>query len=155
MTVSLTVPVQGKQNFWRKSLTTALWNSSAVTACWPLDGPTETLLFQSITVCCQQLEEFTSSFVQRLPKALESGSIATWLLFCELKYWFFKVQIPFLMWGVWVSHIIIPCHAISFTNTLRKNRGIITKSHFSHIQFQLVIKIFPCSGHDYNYHHIF
>ena len=43
----------------------------------------------------QQLEEFTSGFVQRLPKymqkALEIGSIAAWLLFCELKYWFFKV----------------------------------------------------------------
>lgn len=56
----------------------------------------------------RQLEEFTTSFVQRLPKyiqkALESGSIATWLLFYELKYWFFKVLIPFLMCEVWVNN---------------------------------------------------
>lgn len=57
----------------------------------------------------QELERFTASFIQRLPKymqkALKYGQSAVWLLFCELKYWFFKVRIPFLIWEVWVIKI--------------------------------------------------
>lgn len=54
----------------------------------------------------RELEEFIASFIQEPPKymqePLEYGQSAAWLLFFKLKYWFCKVQIPFLMWEVWV-----------------------------------------------------
>ena len=54
MTACLTVPVQIKRNFWRKSSTTALWSTRKVTVCWHLDGPMATPLFRSTIVFCRQ-----------------------------------------------------------------------------------------------------
>ena len=39
--------------------------------------------------------------------ALEYDQTAVWLLFYELEYWFFKVQIPFLMWEALVYNKLI------------------------------------------------
>ena len=95
----------------------------------------------------QQLEEFTTGFIQRLPKyiqkALEYGQCAARLLFCELKYWFFKIQVPFFMCEVWVikkkynCYISPLCLGLTVLKFLRYIKYMALKAIWQLIDFEI------------------